>query len=415
MNFGGYPPQQNYYPPPQYGPPHGGYPPYNQQPGGYPPYNQPPGAYPPQQPYSPPPYPPQQPYSPPPAYPPQQPPYAPPPVQQGYAPKPPMIPPSGMYPTWETYGNNISQSLLDQDCQMLRNAMKGLGTDEKTIIHILTSRTNAHRYMLKQRYKSLLGRDLVKDLKSELSGNFEDVCIAMLESPYELDCRSLYEAMKGAGTNEATLIEIIATRPTHQLYQDKILFQQLYKKDLVKYVESETSGHFKRILVAMLQCQRHENDYPINNAELQMEAQRLFQAGAGRWGTDESVFTRIFSTRSPCEIATIAQIYRQISGVDLYITLQKEFSFNVEKLLKAIFHASINTPEWFATRVRNALEGHGTKDKQLIRIIVSRAEIDLREIKQAYYNLYHRDMVADIRNDTSGDYKRILTEICNKC
>jgi hypothetical protein len=42
------------------------------------------------------------------------------------------------------------------------------------------------------------------------------------------------------GTNEATLIEIIATKPTHQLYQDKILFQQIYGKDLVKYVESET-------------------------------------------------------------------------------------------------------------------------------------------------------------------------------
>ena len=221
--------------------------------------------------------------------------------------------------------------------------------------------------------------------------------------------------MHRLGTNEATLIEIIATRPTHQLYQDRMLFQQLYNKDLVKYVESETSGHFRKVLVAMLQCQRHENDYPINHQELQMEAQRLYSAGAGRWGTDESMFTRIFATRSPCEIATIAQIYRQISGVDLYTSLQKEFSGNVEKLLKAIFYASINTPEWFATRVRNALEGAGTKDTQLIRIIVSRAEIDLREIKQAYYRLYGRDMVSDIRSDTKGDYKKILTEICNKC
>ena len=62
--------------------------------------------------------------------------------------------------------------------------------------------------MLKQRYKTLLGRDLVKDLKSELSGSFEDVCIALLESPYELDCRSLYEAIARLGTNEETLIEI---------------------------------------------------------------------------------------------------------------------------------------------------------------------------------------------------------------
>ena len=337
-------------------------------------------------------------------------------MQPGYAqPQVAPTPVVTVYPTWENYGSNIAQNLLDQDCQVLRAAMKGLGTDEKTIINVLTSRPNAHRYMLKHRYKALLGRDLIKDLKSELSGHFEDVCIALLESPYELDCRSLYEAMARLGTNEATLIEIVATRPTHQLYQDKILFQKLYGKDLVRYVESETSGHFRKVLVAMLQCQRHENDYPINTLELRSEAQRLYSAGAARWGTDESVFTQIFATRSQVEIAAIAKFYQEIAGVDLYTSLRKEFSGNVEKLLKAIFHASINAPEWFATRIRNALEGSGTKDKQLIRIIVSRAEIDLREIKQCYYKLYQRDMVSDIRDDTSGDYKRILTEICNKC
>ena len=42
----------------------------------------------------------------------------------------------------------------------------------------------------------------------------------MLESPYELDCRSLYEAMERIGTNDSTLIEIIATRSPQQLYQD---------------------------------------------------------------------------------------------------------------------------------------------------------------------------------------------------
>ena len=42
-------------------------------------------------------------------------------------------------------------------------------------------------------------------------------------------------------------------------------------------------------------------------------------------------------------------------------------------------------------------------------------EIDLREIKLAYSRLYKRDMIQDIRDDTSGDYKKILTEICMKC
>jgi len=420
--YGGYPPQGGYggYPPQQPYPPAapGAYPPQPYPPaapGAYPPQPYPPaapGAYPPAAPgaYPPQPYPPAAPG----AYPPPAQPYAP-PMQPAYAATPVVQPVVTVHPTFQNYGSNIAQALLDTDCRALRAAMKGIGTDEAAIINILTSRPNAHRYMLKHRYKALLGRDLIKDLKDELSGHFEDVCIALLESPYELDCRSLYEAMARIGTNEATLIEIIATRPTHQLYQDKILFQQMYGKDLVRYVESETSGHFRKVLVAMLQCQRHEVDYPINEQELRMEAQRLYSAGAGRWGTDESVFTQIFATRSPVEIAAIASFYQQIAGVDLYTSLKKEFSGNVEKLLKAIFYCSINPPEWFATRVRNSLEGAGTKDKQLIRIIVSRAEIDLRQIKQAYYKLYGRDMVTDIRNDTSGDYKRILTEICNKC
>ncbi len=92
--------------------------------------------------------------------------------------------------------------MLDTDCRALRASMKGLGTDEAAIINILISRPNAFRYMLKHRYKALLGRDLIQDLKSELSYHFEDVCIAMLESPFELDCRSLYEAMDLLGTRK---------------------------------------------------------------------------------------------------------------------------------------------------------------------------------------------------------------------
>ena len=142
-----------------------------------------------------------------------------------------MIPPQHMaFPTYQNYGSTIAQNLLDTDCKALRAAMKGIGTDEDAIINILTSRSNAHRYMLKHRYKALLGRDLIEDLKSELKGHFEDACLALLESPYELDCRTLYEAMTGAGTNDSTLIEIIATRPAHQLYKIRFYSINYIKK-----------------------------------------------------------------------------------------------------------------------------------------------------------------------------------------
>ncbi len=50
---------------------------------------------------------------------------------------------------------------------------------------------------------------------------------------------------------------------------------------------------------------------PINNAGLQMEAQRLYSSVAGISGADEPKLTRIFATRLPCEITVIAQFYTQ--------------------------------------------------------------------------------------------------------
>ena len=49
------------------------------------------------------------------------------------------------FPTFQTYGTGIDQTILDNDCKALRAAMKGIGTDEDAIINILTSRSKAHK------------------------------------------------------------------------------------------------------------------------------------------------------------------------------------------------------------------------------------------------------------------------------
>lgn len=46
-------------------------------------------------------------------------------------------------------------------------------------------------------------------LKSDLSGNFEKTALALLDRPSEYDARQLQMAMKGLGTNEAVLIEVL--------------------------------------------------------------------------------------------------------------------------------------------------------------------------------------------------------------
>ncbi len=53
----------------------------------------------------------------------------------------------------------------------------------------------------------------------------------------------------------------------------------------------------------------------------------------------------------------------------------------------------------------------GTKEATLNRIIITRSEIDLVQIKAAYKHLFTRELERDVNSDTSGDYKNLLLEL----
>ena len=216
--------------------------------------------------------------------------------------------------------------------------------------------------------------------------------------------------MKGLGTDEDSLIEIIASRPNWMLKQIKEEYKKKYGKELEKDIISETSGDLKRLLVSLLQCNRSENTNP-NDSECQAKAKALYNAGEGQWGTDESVFNKIFTMASPKELTMIAKHYHKLTGKTILQAIDKEFSGDMKKLLKSIVYAIISPSEYFATRVNKAVKGWGTNDNLLIRVLVARDEIDMPEIKQYYRQLYGKDMLADIKSDCSGDYQRLLIEL----
>ena len=301
---------------------------------------------------------------------------------------------------------------MSNDAEVLRKAMEGWGTDEATLIKVIANRTNSQRQAIKAQYKATYGRDLVEDLKKECSGKLEDAFVALFTDPVEYDADTLRDAMKGAGTNEDTLIEIITSRSPHQMQAVKACYQKKYSRDLEADVKSETSGTLQKILITLLQGKRSTNPNP-NQAQCQAIAKEIFNAGEAKLGTDESVFNKYFGTLSPHELACVAQHYHKLTGHTILDAIDKEMHGDSKKAYRTIVYATLSPSEYFATRVNEAIKGIGTKDRLLMRVLITRDEVDMPTIKQYYKQLYGKDMVEAVKNDISGDYQKLMVELCS--
>ena len=184
-------------------------------------------------------------------------------------------------------------------------------------------------------------------------------------------------------------------------------------RTLLKDVEGDTSGHFRKVLVALIEAKRSTKNEILNYEECEECAKFLYEAGEKRLGTDEKVFTSIFTEKSRAEFTCIAQLYYKLTKHTLLQAVEREFSRDSKKCLIAIIYGLLNPSEFFAKRVYNSVKGLGTDNNTLIRVLVTRAEIDIAQIKQFYKQLYKQDMIEDIIDDTSGYYQKILVELAS--
>jgi hypothetical protein len=301
---------------------------------------------------------------------------------------------------------------MEEDIEAITKAMAGLGTDEDTLIKIVANRTISDRLKIKEEWKKIKGTDLIEDLKKELHGKMEEALIALFTDPIDYDCDSLRGAMSGLGTTEDTLIEIISSRSNDTLKKIVERYQQKFNRNLEDDIKKETHGTLQQILISLLQCNRSTNLSP-NSAQIEKIAQELYDAGEAKWFKDSSIFVKYLTTLSPNELACLNQEYNFIAKHTILQAIDKEFIGNSKKAFRAIVYANLMPSEYFATRVHDAIKGIGTKDHLLMRILITRDEIDMPKIKECYNKLYGISMIDAITKDISGNYRKLMLELCH--
>uniref|UniRef100_A0A8C7JW83 Annexin n=1 Tax=Oncorhynchus kisutch TaxID=8019 RepID=A0A8C7JW83_ONCKI len=269
------------------------------------------------------------------------------------------------------------------------------GSDKEAILDLVTGRSNAQRQEIVQAYKSSYGKDLIDDLKYELTGHFERLIVSLMRPQAYHDAKEIHDAIKGAGTDEKCLIEVLASRNNQQIHDLVEAYKDAYDSDIEEDVTGETSGHFKKMLVVLLQV--------------------LFAAGEEQWGTEESIFIMLLGNRSFDHLQMVFDKYQEIAETSIEDSIKSELSGDFENLMLAVgtcWTLSDNTPVFLPKSLSLSLQGLGTQDNTLIRIMICRSEIDMLDIRECFRMSYEKSLYNMIKEDTSGDYKRTLLALC---
>uniref|UniRef100_A0AAY4A810 Annexin n=1 Tax=Denticeps clupeoides TaxID=299321 RepID=A0AAY4A810_9TELE len=303
----------------------------------------------------------------------------------------------------------------NDDANALQKAMKGLGTDEDTIMKLLTARSNVQRQQIKAAYKTLFGKDLVDHLKSELGGKFESLIVGLMTAPIAYDAELLRHAIKGAGTDEKVLIEILASRTPDQVKEIIATYKNMYDHDLEHDVTGDTGGHFRRMLVILLQASRQQG---VQEGTIESDAKALFAAGEQKFGTDEEQFITILGNRSAAHLQRVFAAYMKLSGFEIEESIQRETSGSLEKILLAVGKKHTHTPRPFFSPNDNLDFILSYYDETLIRIMVTRSEVDMLDIRKEFRRMFATSLHAMIKGDTAGDYRKSLVvfyeeHLCN--
>lgn len=304
--------------------------------------------------------------------------------------------------------------------------MKGFGTDERALVHILANKDPYQVAMIRQVYHQRHKRSLETDVASEVNGHFEDGLLAIIRGPLQQDVHLLHHAMSGIGTKESILNDVLLGRSNADIAAIKRTYQATYHRTLESVVKDDLSMKTERHFMMVLAGNRAEDGAPVIPQQIDNDVLELYKATEGKVGTDELLVCSILSSRNDSQIRSIGLAYEAkfrksletvikkvralLMDTTVVTNLKEEFSGHMETALVYQLRAGMDRVMRDAILLEESMAGVGTQDLLLLNRVV-RYHWDrnhMHQVKAAYKQRFGHDLGHRIRGETGGDYERLL-------
>lgn len=300
---------------------------------------------------------------------------------------------------------------MSREADALRSAMKGFGTDEKAMISVLSRLDALQVAGVRQAFQARHRRDLLTDIDKETSSYFCEGLLAIARGPLEQDCVNLRNAIKGLGTKENVINDVLLSRSNADMNAIKAHYHHMYKHSLESDLHGDLSLKTERLFDMVLAARRNEDSAPVIPQQIDADVQEIYRATEGqKVGTDQVSVCSILSQRSDGQIRAISLGYQQKYHRALGTVIKGKFSGHMEDALIFMLEAAEDRAKHDAHQLEAAMKGMGTKDSLLVNRVVrihwNRSRMG--QCRAAYRHFFKKDLVERIKGETRGDYEKLM-------
>lgn len=332
----------------------------------------------------------------------QQQPYGAPPPMGGMG--PPNPPSLGYVP------GQVAPVNMAGEAELLRKAMKGFGTDEKELIRILSRPDALQMAALRSAYQQRFSRNLIADIESETRGYFQEGLVELVRGPLTADATNVNKSVKGLGTKETMLDDVLCGRSNADMNAIKAEYQNLFKRSMEQDVRDDLSGNVQQMYTVIMSARRNEDSAPYDQRVIDQQIESLHKAAAGGFGRDSMTVCQIIVSSNDGQLRALSHGYQQKYGKPLETMISSEFSFHMKDALLLFLARGSDKVKSDANQLEDSMKGLGTKDVLLVQRVV-RAHWDkqhMGQVRNAYKVFHKRDLVDRIKGETRGDYERLM-------
>lgn len=296
------------------------------------------------------------------------------------------------------------------DCIALRTAFDDIGCDKKVVLEIICHRNQQQRRRIRDTYRDKYEEDLIQRLKSELHSKLERAVVLWMCDPAERYAIIIKDALRGWCKDEFTMAEVICSRTTSQLQDIRQAYSSMFSRSLEEDIGLHTSGDEKKLFLNFIRQNRPEEIEP-DMSDAQADAKDLLTAVCNRNGIDKAAIITILSTRSSAQLKAALDVYKASYGQGIGKVLKQDPQALFLLLLRTVMKCIQNPVKYFTKALYLSMKRLGTDDTTLIRIVVTRAEIDMEDIKARFVSKHKKTLEHMISSDTSRYYRAFLLSL----